>query len=81
MTQKPRKGDFGELKSKKKSRGSMPQTYVEVGNRSVFILDPRPTRLALLNSTVFLVKKICVRETLFQLRMAALTSKKCELPF
>ena len=41
MTQKPRKGDFGELKSKKKSRGSMPQTYVEVGNRSVFILDPR----------------------------------------
>ena len=41
MTQKPRKGDFGELKSKKNSRGSMPQTYIEVGNRSVFILDPR----------------------------------------
>ena len=40
MTQKPRKGDIGELKSKKNSWGSMPQTSVEVGNRSVFILDP-----------------------------------------
>ena len=44
MTQKPRKGDFGELKSQKNSRGSMPQTSVEVGNRSVFILDPRLIR-------------------------------------
>ena len=59
----------------------MPQTYVEVGNRSAFILDPRPTRLALLNSSCLFGKKICVRETLFQLRMAALTSKKCELLF
>ena len=65
MTQKPRKGDFGELKSKKKSRGSMPQTYVEVGNRSVFILDPRPTQLALLNSSCFFGKKKSVWEKLF----------------
>ena len=64
MTQKPRKGDFRELKSKKKSRGSMPQTYVEVGNRSVFILDPRLTRLALLNSSCFFGKKnLCKRNS------------------
>ena len=64
MTQKPRKGDFGELKSKKKTRGSMPQTYVEVGNRSVFILDPRPTRPALLNSSCFFGKKnLCERNS------------------
>ena len=33
MTQKPGKGDFAP-------RGACPQTSLEVGNRSVFILDP-----------------------------------------
>ena len=42
----------------------MPHTYVEVGNRSVFILDPRPTRLALLNSSCFFGKKnLCERSS------------------
>ena len=41
MTQKPRKGDFGELKSKTFPGGACPQSSLEVGNRSVFILDPR----------------------------------------
>ena len=43
MTQKPRKGtkgDFGELKSQKFPGGACPKTSLEVGNRSVFILDP-----------------------------------------
>ena len=41
MTQKPRKGDFREQKSKTIPGGACHQTSVEVGNRSVFILDPR----------------------------------------
>ena len=41
MTQKPRKGDFGKLKSKKCPGEPCPQTSLEVGNRSVLILDPR----------------------------------------
>ena len=41
MTQKPRKWDFGELKSKTLPGGTFPQTSLEIGNRSVFILDPR----------------------------------------
>ena len=41
MSQKPRKGDFGKLKSKIFPRGACPQTSLEVGNPSVFILDPR----------------------------------------
>ena len=42
----------------------MPQTYVEVGNRPVFILDPRLTRLALLNSSCFFGKKnLCKRNS------------------
>ena len=40
MTQKPRKGDFEELKSQQFPGGARPQTSVELGNRSVFILDP-----------------------------------------
>ena len=35
MTQKPRKGDFGELKCKKFPAGACPQTSLEIGNRSV----------------------------------------------
>ena len=38
MTQKLRKGDFGELKSKTFPRGPCPLTSLEVGIRSVFIL-------------------------------------------
>ena len=41
MTQKPRKGDFGELKSRKPPGEQCPQTSLEVRNRSVLILDPR----------------------------------------
>ena len=42
MTQKPRKGDFGVLKPQINIfRGSMPPDRSRVGNRSVFILDPR----------------------------------------
>ena len=41
MTQKPREGDFGELKSKHFPSNHRPQTSLEVGNRSVLILDPR----------------------------------------
>ena len=38
----PGKGTFGELKSKKTiPEGVCPQTFLEVRNRSVFILDPR----------------------------------------
>ena len=45
MTQKLRKGDFRELKSQKKIPGGVyPQTFLEVRNRSVFILDPRLIR-------------------------------------
>ena len=48
MTQKPRKGDFMELKSKTFPRGAWPRTPLEAyafgaccfGNRSLFILDP-----------------------------------------
>ena len=36
MTQKLRKGDFGELKSQKFPRGACPKTSLDVGNRSVF---------------------------------------------
>ena len=36
MTQKPRKGDFGELKSQKVLEGACPKTTLDVGNRSVF---------------------------------------------
>ena len=39
MTQKPQKGDFGELKSKKYPRGPCPLISLEVGIRSVFTLD------------------------------------------
>ena len=48
MTQKPRKGDFGELKPKNFLKGSMPQIPLEacvfgahLGNHSVAILDLR----------------------------------------
>ena len=48
MTQKPRKGDLSELKSTTFPLGSMPRIPLEacalgarLGNRSVFILDPR----------------------------------------
>ena len=48
MTQKPRKGNFRELKSKKLHGGACPRTPLEpcafgarLGNRSPFILDPR----------------------------------------
>ena len=48
MTQKPRKGDFRELKSKKFPGRAFPWTLLEAcafgarsGNRSPFILDPR----------------------------------------
>ena len=41
MTQKPRKGDFGELKSKTFPGVACPQSSLEVGSRSVFTLDPR----------------------------------------
>ena len=41
MSQKPTKGEFVELKSKKFPGGACPQTSLEVGNWSVFILDPR----------------------------------------
>ena len=41
MSPKSWKRDFGELKSKKFPRGACPQTSLEVGNPSVFILDPR----------------------------------------
>ena len=49
MTQKPRKGDLSELKSTTFPLRSMPRIPIEacalgtrLGNRSVFILDPRP---------------------------------------
>ena len=38
-SQKPRKGEFVELKSKTFPGGACPQTSLEVGNQSVFILD------------------------------------------
>ena len=41
MTQKLRKGDLRELKSKNISQGSMSAVLPRIGNRSVFILDPR----------------------------------------
>ena len=48
MTQKPREGDFREQKSKKIHWGACPRIPLEacafgtrLGNRSVFILDPR----------------------------------------
>ena len=41
MSQKPKKGEFGGLKCKKCPRGACPQTFLEVGNQSVFILDLR----------------------------------------
>ena len=41
MTQKPRKGDFGELKSQKFPEGACPKTSLDVRNRSVF-RDSRP---------------------------------------
>ena len=41
MTQKPRKGTLGSKNPKQIPGGACPQTSVEVGNRSVFILDPR----------------------------------------
>ena len=48
MTQKPKKGDFGKLKSKKISHWDMPPNPAKawafgarLGNRSVLILDPR----------------------------------------
>ena len=44
MTQKPRKGDFGELTSKTFPGEPYSQTSLEVGNRSVLILDPRLTK-------------------------------------
>ena len=44
MTQKPRKGDFGELTSKTFPGEQYSQTSLEVGNRSVLILDPRLTK-------------------------------------
>ena len=37
MSQKPRKGDFGELKSKIFPRGACPQTFLEAENPSVLI--------------------------------------------
>ena len=47
MTQKPRKGDFGKLKSKKFPWGACRWTPLEtcafgarLGNRSVFVIDP-----------------------------------------
>ena len=40
-TQKPRKRDFGELKSKKYPRVACRQISLKVGNRLVFIVDPR----------------------------------------
>ena len=46
MTQKPRKRDFGELKSKTFPWGACPQTSLELGNRSLFILDPRLSPVA-----------------------------------
>ena len=49
MTQKPKKGDFGELKSKTFPGGACPQSSLEVENRSVFILDPRLLRVAILD--------------------------------
>ena len=55
MTQKPRKGDFGELKSQKFPGGACPKTSLEVGNRSVFILDPH---LVTLHNTPILVRSI-----------------------
>lgn len=48
MTQNPRKGNIRELKSKRFPGGACPRTPLEacafgvrLGNRSVFILDPR----------------------------------------
>ena len=48
MTQKPRKRDFGELKSQEFLKGACPWTALEtcafrarLGNWSIFILDPR----------------------------------------
>ena len=39
MSQKPRKGEWGELKCQKFPGGACPQIFLEVGNWSVFILD------------------------------------------
>ena len=47
MTQKPRKGDFRELKSKTFPDEPCPQTSLEVGNRLVLILDRRLGAVAL----------------------------------
>ena len=41
MTQRPRKGDFAELKYTKFPEDPCPQTSLAVGNRSILILDPR----------------------------------------
>ena len=52
MTQKPKKGDLGKLKSKNISHWDMPLGPLKacacgalLGNRSVFILDPRLLRV------------------------------------
>ena len=57
MTQKPKKGDFGKLKSKKISHWDMPPDPAKawafgarLGNRSVLILDPRLLRVFVLVS-------------------------------
>ena len=50
MTQKPRKarkGNFGELKSKKMSWGAGPQNPLVVGNQSVFIQTTSAPELVL----------------------------------
>ena len=69
MTQKPRKGDFWELKPEKIARGSMRPKHTRLeacafgarlGNRSPFILDPRLNEFTLLTQSEVSSELACV---------------------